>query len=75
MTFDMNELEGRIAYAIYNECSERYYDLNEFCSAYGFTEQDFINFLQHGIDAMTALRLMDKYYSEHQPEYKTVEIK
>lgn len=69
MKFDLKTLEGQIAYAIYTECSERYFDLDEFCEANGFTLQQFEDFLQHGVDAMTAFRLLDKYYSGHEPEY------
>lgn len=63
ISFDLTQIESKIAYAIYNECGARYYDINEFCSAYGFTKEQFEDFLQHGVDAMTALRVMDKYYS------------
>lgn len=75
MTFNTNEIEGKIAHAIYNECSEHFFNIEEFCEAYGFTRAQFEDFLQHGIDAMTAFRLMDKYYSEHEAEYITTEIK
>lgn len=67
MTFDLTEIEGRIASAIYDACasSDPVEGLAGFCNKNGISEQGFFDFLQHGIDAMTAFRLMDKYYSEH----------
>lgn len=71
MTFDLNEIEGRIAYAIYVACFSKE-GLNTFCAKNGFTEAQFNDFIQHGVDAMTAFRLMDKYNTEHETEYMTI---
>lgn len=74
MTFNTNEIEGKIAYAIWEECGERYFSIDEFCEAHGFTYEQFTDFLQHGIDAMTAFRLMDKYYSNRENQGTIVEV-
>ena len=55
MKFDLKTLEGQIACAIYTECSERYFNLDEFCESYGFTKEDFFDFLQYGIKMLWLL--------------------
>ena len=55
----MPNVEEKIAHAIIDECGERFYDINEFCETYGFTKEEFFDFLQHGIDAMAACRILN----------------
>jgi len=64
MKFDLKTLEGQIAYAIYTECSERYFNLDEFCESYSFTKEDFFDFLQYGINTMAAIRVLQEYNEE-----------
>lgn len=61
-------LEQKIAYAIKDVATEHFLNLNEFCEAYGFTEEQFEDFLQHGTDAMKAFRIMTEYYEKVENE-------
>ena len=62
-------IEQKIANAIYEECGEHFSSIEEFCKAYGFSSDEFLDFLQHGINAMKAFRVMDKYYSKEPYNY------
>lgn len=61
-------LEQKIAYAIKDVATEHFLNLNEFCEAYGFTKEQFEDFLQHGIEAMKAFRIMTEYYEKVENE-------
>lgn len=67
MELKINEktLEGKIAQAIWNECSERFISIDEFCEAYGFTPKQFKRFLQDGINTGKYFREMDNYYKRN----------
>ena len=64
MLFDLSTVEGRIANAIYYECGARYYDIKEFCEAYGFTYDQFSQFLTDGIHTGEYYRNLDEYYDK-----------
>ena len=68
LSFDLNTIEGKIAYAIYDIATEHFPNANEFCEAYGFTKEQFEDFLQHGIEAMKAFRIMNEYYEKVEGE-------
>lgn len=59
-------LEQKIAYAIKDVATEHFLNLNEFCEAYGFTEEQFEQFLQDAIDTAESFRRMDEYYVQIQ---------
>lgn len=65
----MAPLEERIAEAIRRECEARYYNLDEFCDAYGFTVNEFNQFLQDAVDTADFYRRMDEYYQVEQEKY------
>jgi len=44
----MKDIALRIREAIVEECQERYWSLNEFCEANGFTSKEFFDLLDFG---------------------------
>jgi hypothetical protein len=67
MKFEIDTLEGQIALAIYTACSSKE-GLDAFCAKSGFTENDFREFLEFGVNAMKAFRVMDEYYTNQEGE-------
>lgn len=66
--YDLETVEGRIAAAIYFTCCNRPGGLKEFCEKSDFTETEFREFLDFGLHAMEAFRIMDKHYSDQEKE-------
>lgn len=64
--YDLETVEGRIAAAIYFTCCNRPGGLSEFCEKSEFTETEFREFLDFGINAMKAFRVMDEHYSNQE---------
>ena len=66
--YDLETLEGKIAAAIYFTCCNRPGGLGEFCEKNDFTETEFREFLNSGINATKAFRVLDEYYSKQARE-------
>lgn len=67
--FAKDTLEEKIANAIWEEIDiSNGYFREPWCTSHGFTEDEFEDFLQFGLDAMREFRLKNEYYEKIEDE-------